>query len=565
MKYHHLLTSMVSLCLSCGSVAIAQTSFITPGSIEPKRPTPPLPDTLPTPTPTPNLKSPQIISIKPALAADARIPVKRVEVLGSTAFTKAELVKVVKPFVGKNLTFEQLLAIRTAITNFYTSRGYTTSGAFLPPQDISSGAIKVQVIEGRLERVQIKGLKHLKNSYVRSRVEASAKTPVNIRRLEAALQLLQQDPLLRQVQAELTAGTTPGRNVLVVNLKEAQPLSSALIVDNRETPGVGSLRGTAVLSHNNLLGLGDRLDAEFGLTQGVSSYNLNYELPVNARDGRVNIRYSNGRNRVVEQPFAPLDIKGRSQTYSVGFRQPLIRTPSSEFALGLAVDLRRSQTFLFEDKPFSFTQGPEDGESKVSVVRFTQDWVNRSSSSVLAARSQFSFGLGVLGATLNNTGTDGRFLAWLGQFQWLQALNESKDAALVVRAVAGLTGDSLLPLEQFSIGGIDSVRGYRTDQAVGDDGVIGSVEVRLPIVRSRNGFGLLQLVPFVDAGTVWSNGDEADLDSNTLVSTGLGLRWQLNNSLSARLDWGIPLVPVERRGDSLQDNGIFLSIQMQPF
>jgi hemolysin activation/secretion protein len=311
--------------------------------------------------------------------------------------------------------------------------------------------------------------------------------------------------------------------------------------------------------------LGDRLDAEFGLTQGVSSYNLNYELPVNARDGRVNIRYSNGRNRVVEQPFAPLDIKGRSQTYSVGFRQPLIRTPSSEFALGLAVDLRRSQTFLFEDKPFSFTQGPEDGESKVSVVRFTQDWVNRSSSSVLAARSQFSFGLGVLGATLNNTGTDGRFLAWLGQFQWLQALNESKDAALVVRAVAGLTGDSLLPLEQFSIGGIDSVRGYRTDQAVGDDGVIGSVEVRLPIVRSRNGFGLLQLVPFVDAGTVWSNGDEADLDSNTLVSTGLGLRWQLNNSLSARLDWGIPLVPVERRGDSLQDNGIFLSIQMQPF
>jgi hemolysin activation/secretion protein len=472
----------------------------------------------------------------------------------------------VKPFVGKNLTFEQLLAIRTAITNFYTSKGYTTSGAFLPPQNISSGAIKVQVIEGELERVQIKGLKHLKNIYVRSRLEAAAKTPVNIRRLEAALQLLQQDPLLRRVQAELTAGTTPGRNVLIVNLKEAQPLSSALIVDNREPPSVGSLHGTALLSHNNLLGLGDRLDAEFGLTQGVSSYNLNYELPVNdARDGRVNIRYSNGRNRVVEQPFAPLNIKGRSQTYSVGFRQPLIRTPSSEFALGLAVDLRHSQTFLLENEPFSFTPGPEDGESKVRVIRFSQDWVNRSSSSVLAARSQFSFGLGVLGATVNNTGTDGRFVGWLGQFQWLQALNESKDAAFVVRAAAQLTGDSLLPLEQFSIGGINSVRGYRTDWAVGDNGIIGSVEVRLPIVRERNGFGLLQVVPFIDAGTVWSNSNETFPDSNTLVSTGLGLWWQLNNSLSARLDWGIPLVPVERRGDSLQDNGISFSIQMQPF
>ena len=298
----HLLTCTASLCLSCGSVAVAQTPSMHSRSIQPTRPDfLPLTDTLSTPTRTPKLESPQTTPIKTTPTIDVKVPVKRVEVLGSTAFSKAELAKVMKPFTGKNLTFEQLLAIRTAITNFYTSKGYTTSGAFLPPQDLSNGAIKVQVIEGELERVQIKGLKHLKNSYVRSRLEAAAKQPVNIRRLEAALQLLQQDPLLRRVQAELTAGTTPGRNVLVVNLKEAQPLSSALIVDNRETPGVGSLRKAAVLSHNNLLGLGDRLDAEFGLTQGVSSYNLNYELPVNARDGTVNIRYSNGRNRVVEQ------------------------------------------------------------------------------------------------------------------------------------------------------------------------------------------------------------------------------------------------------------------------
>lgn len=102
----------------------------------------------------------------------------------------------------------------------------------------------------------------------------------------------------------------------------------------------------------------------------------------------------------------------------MGFRQPLNRTPTQEFALSVSDELRRSQTFLFGDLPFSFVEGPEQGKSNLTALRFSQDWVNRSSSRVLAARSQFSFGLDAFDATINNTGTDGRFFAWLGQFQW---------------------------------------------------------------------------------------------------------------------------------------------------
>jgi hemolysin activation/secretion protein len=546
-------------------LAQASPPAIPPGTVEPTRPDlPPLPETLPAPTPIPQIQPIQPIPAENIPAIETKIKVKKVEVLGSTAFSSAELAKVVAPFIGKAATFEQLLEIRTAVTNLYTSQGYTTSGAFLPPQDISEGAIAIQVVEGELERIEIRGLNHLQNSYVRRRLEIATQTPVNTRRLETALQLLQLNPLFSRVQAELTAGTAPGHNILLLTLKEAPLLSSALIVDNRDSPSVGSIRGTAVLSHNDLLGLGDRLSAEVGITEGVEDYNISYELPVNSRNGTLNLRYANGSSRIVEQPFAPLDINGETETYSLGFRQPLILTPTTEFALSLSGDLRRSQTYILDDEPFSFTIGPERGKSRVSAIRFSQDWVNRSPNRVLAARSQLSLGLGILGATVNDSDTDGRFFSWLGQFQWIQALNKYKDALIVVRAAAQLTGDSLLSLEQFSIGGIDTVRGYRTNQRVGDSGMFGSLEMRVPLIRDSDRFGLLQVAPFFDLGTVWNNND-AIADSTTLVSTGLGLRWQLSSRFSARLDWGIPLVPVAKQGDTLQDNGISFSIRVQPF
>lgn len=291
-------------------------------------------------------------------------------------------------------------------------------------------------------------------------------------------------------------------------------------------------------------------------------YNVGYEIPINSRNGTLSLRYNNGRNSVIEEPFTPLDIRGRSQTYSLGFYQPISRTPNNEFALGLSADLQRSETFLFNDEPFSFAEGTEDGESRVTALRFNQNWVNRNQNRVLAARSQFSFGLGVLGATVNDTGTDGRFFSWLGQFQWVQALNERKDTVFVTRVAAQLTPDSLLPLEQFSIGGIDTVRGYRTNQRIADNGIVGSAELRFPIVRDTGGFGLIQLAPFVDLGTVWGNDDGG---SSTLLSIGLGLRWQVGSRFSARLDWGIPLVNIEQQGDSLQDNGLHFSLRWQPF
>jgi hemolysin activation/secretion protein len=514
--------------------------------------TPTLPPELELQTP-PTQESPEVTP-----PSGERLFIKKIEVLGNTVLQN-EIAALTQPYENRSVTFEELLELRSAIIQLYIKNGYITSGAFLPNnQDLSSGIVQIQVVEGELEQIEIGGLRRLREGYVRSRIIRATSTPLNQQRLEEALQLLQLDPLIEQVNAELVAGSTPGSNILRVSLKEAPAFHAAIGVENNQSPSVGSVQGSVEVSHDNLLGFGDRLAAQYGRTEGLNLYDINYTIPVNARNGTLSFRYNNGDSRIIEEDFRDVGIRSETQTYSLNFRQPIARTPTSEFALSLGLDLRRSQTYILDDIPFSFTEGPEDGESKVTVIRFSQDWVNRGTRQVLAARSQFSVGIDAFDATINNTGTDGRFFSWLGQFQWVQQLSPRN--LLVARINAQLTPDSLLSLERFSMGGVDTVRGYRQNQLVADNGVLGSVEVRVPLTSDPR---VLQLAPFFEIGTAWNNRD-INPDPATIASLGLGLRWLITSDLSLRLDYGIPLISVGERGNSLQENGLYFSVRYQP-
>lgn len=520
----------------------------------------PLPGETPTLPPEPELQTPPTQeSPEVTPPSSDRFFIKNVEVLGNTVLHD-ETAALTQPYENRSVTFEDLLELRSAIIQLYIKNGYITSGAFLPNnQDLSSGIVQIQVVEGELEQIDIGGLRRLREGYVRSRIIRATSTPLNQQRLEEALQLLQLDPLIEQVNAELTAGSTPGSNILRVSLKEAPAFHAAIAVENNQSPSIGSIQGSIEVSHDNVLGFGDRLSAKYGRTEGLDLYDINYTIPVNARNGTLSFRYNNGDSRIIEEDFRDVGIRSETPTYSLGFRQPITRTPTSEFALGLSLDLRRSQTYIFDNTPYSFTEGPENGESKVTVIRFSQDWVNRGTRRVLAARSQFSLGIDAFDATINNTGTDGRFFSWLGQFQWVQQLSPRN--LLVARIDAQLTPDSLLSLERFSMGGVDTVRGYRQNQLVSDNGILGSVEVRVPLTSDPR---VLQLAPFFEIGTAWNNRD-IDSDPATIAGLGLGLRWLITPNLSLRLDYGIPLISVGDRKNSLQENGLYFSVRYQPF
>ncbi|WAL62922.1 ShlB/FhaC/HecB family hemolysin secretion/activation protein [Thermocoleostomius sinensis] len=550
----------------------------------------PLPDQPPASPPDPELQTPDstIPSIDPAISAS--FFVETIEVSGNTVLSD-EIATLTAAYENRDVTFEELIALRSQITQLYFDNGYITSGAFLPNnQDLSDGTVEIQVIEGEIEQIEVCllsprsglvdaeseqspdaeepsatpaqprcGSARLRDAYVRDRLRLASGTPVNQRRLEEALQLLQLNPLITQVNAELTAGNAPGRNVLRVQVREAPAFHAGIGVDNYQSPSIGSVQLGVFASYDNVLGFGDRISGGYSLTEGLDSYDIGYAFPVNALDGTLQARYSRDDSIIVQEQFEDLEIRSESETFSFGFRQPIVRRPQTEFALGLTFDLRRSQTFILNDIPFSFSEGPDDGESKVSVLRFSQEWVDRNARQVLAARSQFSVGLDIFDATVNDIGTDGRFFAWLGQFQYVQQLN-SAGWLLLARVDTQLTPDSLLPLEQFAIGGAGTVRGYRQNQFVTDNGILGGLEFRIPLTDDPQE---LQLTPFVDVGYGWNNRTP---DPNlALVSTGLGVRWQVTRDLNMRLDYGIPLVAIEGRGDSLQEDGFLFSIRYQPF
>lgn len=519
----------------------------------------PQPAETPAPQPSPSLQTPESPSPGETIPpTGTEFLVNKIDVQGSTVL-KSQIANLVKEYEGKELTFEKLVELRSRITQLYFDNGYVTSGAFIPNnQDLRSGTVQIQVIEGTLEAIDISGLNRLRRGYVASRIAIATQPPLNRRRLEEALQLLQLDPLIAQINAELAAGTTPGRNVLRVQIREARAFHAGVLVDNNQPPSIGSLQGRVFVNHDNLLGFGDRIVAEYGHTEGLDLYDINYSVPVSPRNATVSIRYGKNDSDIVEDIFRDLGIRSETETFSLGFRQPLVRTPRTEFALGLSLDLRRSQSFILDDIPFSFSDGPEEGEAKVSVLRFSQDWVNRGARRVLAARSQFSFGIDAFGATVNDTGTDGRFFSWLGQFQWVQQI--SPRVLLISRVDAQLTPDSLLPLERFSLGGVDTVRGYRQNQLVADNGIAGSLEVRIPLTYDPN---ILQITPFVEIGAGW-NQRGVNPDPDLIAGVGFGLRWRLSPSLDVRLDYGIPLVDANNQGDSLQDNGLYFSVRYQP-
>lgn len=496
---------------------------------------------------------------------DAKFQVDRIEVVGSTVFTPEQFATITNSFVGREITFTELLQIRDAITKLYTDKGYVTTGALIAPQVLEAGVVKIEVIEGTLEEIKITGNRRLQSQYIRDRIRLGAAKPLNVPRLLESLQLLRLNPRIQNLSAELQSGVTPGKNILQVEVQEADTFQLTTSLDNGRSPSVGSFRRGVDIQEANLLGLGDTLSVGYTNTNGSNTIKLNYTLPINARNGTVFFGVNQGWNSVIEEPFSVLDIQSNTQAYELGYRQPLIEKPTQELAIGLSLSRQSSQTKLGIDNIGGFPLSPgadANGKTNISALRFFQEYTERSNQHVFAARSQFSLGVGWFDANISEQQPDSRFFAWRGQMQWVRQL--AADTLLFARGDLQLANESLVPLEQFGLGGKVSVRGYRQDTLLTDNGLLVSAELRLPILQAKKINGVLQLTPFIDVGTGW-NTKNNNPSPSTLVGTGLGLLWKQGNSFSARLDWGIPLTSVEGNKNSLQENGLYFSIQYSPF
>jgi len=291
-----------------------------------------------------------------------------------------------------------------------------------------------------------------------------------------------------------------------------------------------------------------------------------YVVPFTPQDTTLGFQYRLNDFTVVTSPFDELDIKTRTEIFTLTLRHPVYRSLTDEVSLSLIGEHLSTKSTL-GGTGFSFIPGTtNNGKAVVSALRFAQEWVHREPAQVLSVYSRFSVGLDVLNATNNqttNTDPDSHFFIWLGQAQWARRI-DPLGIQFISSLALQIANDSLFPLEQFAVGGRYSVRGYRENTLVRENAFLFSVESRIPVIPSVIGpHFTAHLAPFIDVGHSWN----AEIDTpspKTLASVGVGLRLGFFDRAFANVYWGQQLNHVSDPppGGNLQDHGVHVQFIM---
>lgn len=486
---------------------------------------------------------------------NTNIFVKKVEFTGKSIFSEQELQESIKHLEGRSVTLKELKDAALSITKKYVEQNYLTSRAILPPQQVKDGVVVIRLIEGSIADIKIKGNQRVKDSYIRNRLNLGIDEtkPVRVDLIEGQLQLLRSNSLINNITANLQAAKGEGQSDLVVEIEEASPWLIGLNIDDYDTVATGAEKVGITLGYLNLTGNSDSLNVSFDKALSTESWSVDttYNLPVNAKEGTLQLRANVDRNEIVGDEFEDLELEGDSELYEISFRQPLTRSLQKEIALSLGFSFQESRDFI---NGIRFT-----GTDRTNVLRFGQDFTSRGLKGTWLLRSQFNLGIDIFNTTVsdNEDEADGVFFSWFGQIQRIQRI--TKNNLLIVQGDLQLTPDRLLPSEQFVIGGVQSVRGFRQNARIGDNGFRLSIEDRITLVRNQEDDPVFQLAPFADLGIVWNTSSD-NPDENFLGGIGLGLIAEPLSGFNIRLDYAPPLIDLDDTEDNLQEDGFYFRI-----
>ena len=496
----------------------------------------------------------------------SRVEVKRVAVSGNTVLKPATIDAITTSYAGRQLSLEEIEALRRQLTMLYIDQGYVNSGVVLAKEPLTpDGVLQFDVVEGRLTSVELTGNRYLSDKYITRRLERKLGPVLNVGEVEESLRLMQTWPMIGTVNAEVLPGDTPGSGTLDLQVRENKPLSITFGADNHRSPSVGEEQAVVSLTHRSLTRHGDYLNLNYGYADGLDDLYAAYGLPLTAGDLTFEAFYSKGTSDIVEAPFDTLDIVSETESYGGRFYRPIAKSLTQLVTLSLEFEHKESRSTLL-GIPFSFSPGEVDGHSEVSAVRLGFDWSRRWTRDAIATRLTVSEGVSWLDTTDNSDLPgglpDSDFTAFLLQAEYAHQF-AWRNSQLLGRITAQDTQDPLLPVEKLTIGGVRTVRGYRENQLVRDEGFIASLELRVPLFVDDTGVSRIGLAfaPFIDYG----EGKDhlavlPSAQSQELLSAGAGLLWNPWKPLHVEVYYGDRLEDVGDTGDSLQDDGVHFAV-----
>lgn len=479
----------------------------------------------------------------PAPAAQT-LYIREYRVEGAHQLKPIDVEKAVYPFLGPGRTVDDVEQARTALEKAYRDKGYQTVAVQVPPQQARGGVVVLQVVEGVVGRLRVKGSRYYSLAQIKKAVPSLAEGTVpDFNQVSREIVALNQLPD-RRVTPTLRAGADPGTVDIDLNVKDTPPLHSSIELNNRYSANTTELRLNGSVSYNNLWQLGHSVGVSFQVA------------PEHFSDAEVFSAYYLAR--FPDIPWLSLMVQGTDQDSNVstlggaavagkgqviGFRAIATLPPLKDFF--------HSISFGIDYKHFDQNINLGGVETVTPITYFplsltySATWLGKGAVTELNAGVNLHLrgtGSGPSAFDAKRFKADGGYIYFRGDLSRTQDLPEGFQ---VFGKVQGqIANESLLDSEEFSGGGLGTVRGYLESAALGDNAVAGSLELRTPSLSRwwSKGLNEWRFYVFGDGAVLTINNPLPEQTSSfTLASYGVGSRIRFLDHLNGSLDVGIPL------------------------
>ena len=451
---------------------------------------------------------------------------KKIVTDASAVLTDAELDAIIKPYEGKQVQLNDIYAIVDKINALYNDKGYVTCRAFLPPQTITDGTVKLLLVEGRTGSTIVNNNKYTKTKYITNRMHLAKGEIANIKQLNKDL-LLFNATNSTQLRIMMKAGTEPGTTDYEITAYEPMRDTWTIFEDNAGSDTSGEYRTGLFFNTKSLSGHCDALSLGTVISEGTKAANVMYSRSLGRSGTKMNLMYSTNAVEVVKGDYEDM-IKGHANSYAIGFTQPIVVNETTRTELSLDYNRQNSKTDfmpagtrfnIVDDSVQDFSLGfamTNYGTSHVFYQKHSYVRGYSESTPDMSAQNSQNFGFYKFNAMYQKLYKAGQMWSLRADAQW-----------------SGSEG--MVSSRQFYMGGMYSVRGYKENYLGGDGGFTFSAEYAVPVINKNT-----SAFTFFDYGHVYGNG-QSDDQHNVLSSVGLGIRSTINQYCSASLILGIPL------------------------
>jgi hemolysin activation/secretion protein len=484
----------------------------------------------------------------PAIAPGAekvRFFVKAIEFTPSEILSSSELEELAKDFRDKEVSLADLQTLATGINELYRSKKVATARAVIPPQDVTQGTVRIQLIEGHIGQITVQGNATTRERYITNRLQVKPTELVDLTRLERAMVRFNRtnDP---QLKAELKPGQSFGTTDVKVDVTEPGRHDLRLIVDDYGNETTGRTRATLAYLNRSLFGFRDDLMISDSEAEGQSSQAISYGFPINRWGGRLNVYYYYDETEIIDGLLEPLNISGESTAWMMLIRQPAYIGPRSQFDVLAGARTRDSKNWIDSE----FLDGTETRDVnlgfELQVFGASDYWLASYTYYAGHAEQVESRSMAIRRGLLRYSHNWGDGYSFQGGLTWQS------------------TSDEALPSsELFFIGGQGSVRGYVNGAYSGDTGRVVNLELRHPITSWVMGSHKVTAsgVFHLDDGYVepFRPPNSSFSDSEHITGIGWGLNLYFDRSVQANLmyTYGLSDAPEALQDDAFRFQVVF--------